>query len=65
MSVRTLPGTINVAGMSKVHKSIGKCDVCGVSHASCQVTGLNSVIGVIFEGEENRREDRCIVIFRR
>jgi hypothetical protein len=34
MSVRTLPETINVAGMMKVYKGIGKCDVCKVAPAS-------------------------------
>jgi hypothetical protein len=34
MSARTLPGTVNIAGMIRVEKSIGKCDICNVGHAS-------------------------------
>jgi len=34
MSVRTLPGMIDIIGMNKIHKSIGKCDVCKVAPAS-------------------------------
>jgi len=40
MSVRTLPGTVNIQGLSHVNKSIGRCDICGMSHASWSGNGI-------------------------
>ena len=34
MSVRTLPGTLNLSGFSRVDKGIGRCSICGIGNAS-------------------------------
>ena len=34
MSVTTLPGTVNLSGLSRVDKDIGRCSICGIGNAS-------------------------------
>ena len=54
MSVRTLPGTVNLSGLSKVNRSIGKCDICGV--ASATWSGQDIQICDMCYKRENRDE---------
>ena len=34
MSVTTLPGTVNLSGLSRVDKGIGRCSICSIGNAS-------------------------------